>query len=116
MHGLPHWLVAADRKRQIGDAAGNMRMRQILADPTRRLDEIDAVIVVLLEPGRDRENIGIEDDILRRKVQLPDQDVVGALADFSLARERIGLADFVERHYHHGSTMTSRDRRLVNEL
>ncbi len=93
-----------------------MRVRQVLADPARRFNEIDAVVVVLLEPGGDRENVGVEDDILGRKVQLPDQNVIGALADFGLARERIGLADFVERHHHHGGTMAPRNRRLVNEL
>ena len=37
------------------------------ADFARRLDEIDAVIVVLLDARRDSENIGIEDDVLGGK-------------------------------------------------
>ncbi len=116
MHGLAHRLVAAERERQVRDAAGDMGVRQVLADPARRLDEIDAVIVVLLEPGRDREDIGVEDDVFRREVELVDQDVVGALADLGLARERIGLADLVERHHHHGGAMTPRDLGLVDEF
>ena len=72
MHRLAHRLVAAERERQIGDAAGNMRMRQVLPDPARRLDEVDAVIVVLFEAGRDREDIRIEDDVFRREVR-PDR-------------------------------------------
>ena len=50
------------------------------------------------------------------KSELPDQDVVGALADLGLARERVGLARFVERHHHHGRAMAPRDLRLVDEL
>ena len=84
---------------------------RFLPDPARRLDEVDAVIVVLLEPGRDREDVGIEDDVLGREIQLPDQDVVGALADLGLARERVGLARFVERHHHDGGAMAPRDLR-----
>jgi hypothetical protein len=89
MHGFAHRLVAAEREREIRNAAGNMRVRQVLPDPARRLDEIDAVIVVLLEPGGDGKDIRIEDDIFRREVEPVDQDVVGALADFGLARERM---------------------------
>jgi hypothetical protein len=93
MHRLAHRLVAAEREGEVGDAAGNMGMRQVLPDPARRLDEVDAVIVVLFEAGRDGENVRIEDDVFRREVQLFDQNVVGAFADLGLARERIGLAD-----------------------
>ena len=50
------------------------------------------------------------------KSELADQDVVGALADFGLARERIGLAVLVERHHHHGGAMAARDLCLVDEL
>ena len=116
VHGLAHRLVAAERERQVRHAAGNMRARQVRPDPARRLDEVDAVIVVLFEAGGDRENIGIEDDVFRREVDLLDQDVVGALADLGLARERIGLSGLVERHHHDRRAMAARDRRLVDEF
>ncbi|MGY3107855.1 hypothetical protein ACVWW7_004482 [Bradyrhizobium sp. LM6.9] len=109
VHGLAHRLIAAERERQIGDAARDVRARQVLADPARRLDEVDAVIVVLLDAGRDRENVGIEDDVFRRQADAVDQDVVGALADLGLARERVGLADLVERHHHNGRAVTAGD-------
>ena len=50
------------------------------------------------------------------KSELSDQDVVGALADLGLARERIGLAGLVERHHHHGRAVTPGDLRLVDEF
>ena len=116
MHGLAHRLVAAEREREVGDAAGDMRVRQVLADPARRLDEVDAVIIVLFEPGRDRKDIGIEDDVFGREVELVDQDVVGAFADLGLARKGVGLAGLVERHHHHGGAMAARDLGLVDEF
>ena len=91
-------------------------MRQVLADPARRLDEVDAVIVVFFQPGRDRKDIRIEDDVFGRKADLVDQDVVGALADLGLARKRIGLSDLVERHHHDGGAMAARDLGLVDEF
>ncbi len=47
-----------------------MHMRQIALDDARGFDEIDAVILMLLDAGRDRENIGIEDDVLGRKADV----------------------------------------------
>jgi hypothetical protein len=39
-------------------------MRQVLADPARRVDEVDCVVVVLLDARRDSEDVGVEDDVL----------------------------------------------------
>ena len=115
MHRLAHWFVAAERERQAGDAA-EMGVRQGSADPARRLDEVDAVIVVLLEAGRDREDVRIEDDVLGREVEPLDQDVIGALADLGLARVGVGLSGLIERHHHHGRAVAFGDRRLMQEL
>jgi hypothetical protein len=67
-------LVAAERERQVGDAARDVGVRQVLPDPARRLDEVDAVVVVLLDAGRDREDVRIEDDVLGREADLLGQD------------------------------------------
>ncbi len=56
------------------------------------------VIIVLLDAGRDRENIRIEDDVLRRKADFLGQDFIGARADLDLALLRVRLALFVEGH------------------
>ena len=69
-------------------------------DRARGLDEIDAIIVMFLDACRDRENIRIEDDVLRRKADLFDKDLIGALRYRDLALERVGLALFVEGHHH----------------
>ena len=64
---LAHAVVAAERERDVGNAAGDMAMRQRRLDVARRLDEIDGVVVVLLDAGRDREDVRIEDDVFGRK-------------------------------------------------
>ena len=71
----------------------------------RRLDEGDAVAVVLLDAGRDREDVGIEDDVLGREAGLLDEQLVGAGADLDLALQRVGLALFVEGHHDHGGAI-----------
>src|ERR1039458_2368601 len=76
----------------------HMHVRKILPDPARRLDEVDAVIIVLLHACGDGENVRIEDDVLGRKADLGCQNVVGALTNLGLALERVGLALLVERH------------------
>ena len=109
VHRLAHPLVAAERERQIRDAAGDVRVRQVLPDPARRLDEGDAVAVVLLHAGRDGKDVRIEDDVLRRKADAVDQDVVGARGDRRLALEGVGLAGFVERHDHDRGAVAAHD-------
>jgi hypothetical protein len=42
-------------------------MRATLADLARRLDERQAVAVVLLDAGGDREDVRIEDDVFGRE-------------------------------------------------
>jgi hypothetical protein len=110
MHSLAHRLVAAEREGQVGDPAGHVHVRQVLADFPRRLDEIDAVIIVLVDPGRDGKNVRIEDDVFRREAHLFGQDAVGARANLDLALAGIRLALLVESHdddrgtvAHHGS-------------
>ena len=59
---------------------------RVCADLPRRLDEVDAVVVVLLDAGRDGEDVRVEDDVLGRKAGLFGQQLVGARADRDLAR------------------------------
>ena len=101
VHRLAHRLVAAEREREVRHAAGDVHVRELLADLPRGLDEGDAVAVVLLHAGRDREDVRVEDDVFRREADLVDQDVVGARADRDLALDGVGLALLVERHHHH---------------
>jgi hypothetical protein len=42
----------------------------VLADPARGIDEIDCVIVVLVDPGGDRKDVRVEDNVLGREVEL----------------------------------------------
>ena len=116
MHRLAHRLVAAEGEGQVRHAARDMGVRQRLADGLRRLDEGDAVAVVLLDPGRDREHVRVEDDVLRREADLFGEDPVGAGADRDLSLEAIGLAVLVEGHDHDGGAVGAADPRLGDEL
>ena len=115
VHRLAHRLVAAEGERQVGDAARNMRVRQFRADFSRRLDEGDAVAVVLLDAGRDGENVGVEHDVFRRKAGLFGQELVGARADRDFALERVGLALLVEGHHHDRRAIGAHEARLAQK-
>ncbi|KAG1248084.1 hypothetical protein G6F68_013936 [Rhizopus microsporus] len=103
--GLAHRFVAAEREGHVGDAAGDMAVRQRLLDDAGGLDEVHRVVVVLFDAGGDGEDVRVEDDVLRREADLVDQDAVGAGADLDLARAGIGLAAFVEGHHHCGGAV-----------
>ena len=97
VHRAAHRLVAAEREAQIREAARDMDVRAARLDLAARLDEVERVAAMLVDPGRDREDVGIEDDVLGREA-LGDEQFIGPLADLDLALLRIGLAGLVERH------------------
>ena len=113
---LAHRVVAAERERDVGDAAGDLRAGQVLLDPAGGLDEVDAVVVVLLDAGREREDVRVEDDVLGREADLVDQDPVGALADLLAALEVVGLALLVEGHHDRGGAVLAAQPGLLAEL
>ncbi len=72
-------------------------------------------MVVLVDAGGDREHVGIENDVFRRETLFLDQDLVGAAADFLAALQRVGLAQFVERHHHHRRAVAAAQAGVVAE-
>ena len=115
VYGLAHGLVAAEREAHVRDAARDAGMRQVLAYPARALDEIDRVVVVLVDAGRDREDVRIEDDVLGREALFLDQNPVGLAADFLAALVGVGLALLVEGHDHHGRAVAAAQARVMAE-
>ena len=111
VHRLAHDVVAAERERQVADAAADLHARARRLDDARRLDEVDRVVVVLLEAGGDREDVRIEDDVGRVEAGLLGQQRVRALADRHLALDRVGLALLVERHHDDAGAVAPDDAR-----
>ena len=54
MHRLAHRVVAAERKRDVANTSRNVTAREEFLDLSRRFDEVDGVVVVLFDPGRNR--------------------------------------------------------------
>ena len=71
----------------------------------RRFDEVDRVIAMLLQTGRDGENVRIEDDVVRRKSGPLCQKFVSARADLDLALQIVGLTPLIERHHDDGRSV-----------
>ena len=112
---LAHRLVAAEAEADVRDAARHLRVRQVRPDPARRFDEVDGVVVVLVDAGGDREHVRVDDDVLGRKADAIDQQIVASPRDLRLALQRVGLALFVERHHDHRRAVAADERRLVQE-
>ena len=61
---LAHRVVAPEGEGEVRDAAAHPRAGAGLLDGPRGLDEVERVAVVLLDSGRDGEDVRIEDDVL----------------------------------------------------
>ena len=71
---------------------------------------------MLFEPGGDRQDVRVEDDVGRIEIELLGQQLVGPRADLHLARDRVGLAGFVERHHDHAGAVLLDAARLLQEI
>jgi len=111
-----HRVVAAERERHVGHAARGQCIRQLVADIGAGVDEVHSIVVVLFNTGGHGKDVRVEDDVFRREAHIIDQNVVGALADFLLARFGVGLAGFVEGHYHHGGAIALAQFGVMDEL
>src|SRR6201999_2786842 len=116
VHGFANLVVAAKTEGDIGDAAAYFGVRQIFLDPAGRVDEVDCVVVVLLHPGGDREDVGIEDDVFGRESDAVDQDSISTFTDTDLVFERGGLALFVEGHHDNRGAVSQHRRCIFPEL
>ncbi len=65
--GLPDRVVAPERERHVGHAAADEHARQLRLDASGGLDVRDRVAVVLLDARADGEDVGVEDDVGRRR-------------------------------------------------
>ena len=106
MHGFAHGFVAAEGETDVRHAAGNMGVRQGLADHPGGFEKRDGVIGVFFDAGGDGENVGIEDDVFGREAII-DQGVIGARADFVFALCGVGLALLVKRHHDGGGAIAA---------
>ena len=116
MDRFPHRLVAAERERHIGNAAAHLDIRQGLLDQARGIDVIQAVIVMFLDARGDRENVGIKNDVLRRKAYLIHKNAVAARANVHFALKRISLTCFIERHDNYRRPVAKRKLRMFDEF
>ena len=113
---LAYRIVATERERYVGHATGGQGVGQVVANIGAGVDEIDGVVVVLFDTGGNGEDVRVKNDVFRREADIVDQDVVGALADFSLALLGVGLAVFIERHHHHGGAIAFAQFGVMDEL
>ena len=112
---LAHRVVAAEAEAHVGNAAADLGVGQVFANPLHGIDEVHGVVVVFLDAGGDGENVRVEDDVFGRKADA-DQQLVGLGADFGLARKGVGLALLVEGHDDHRGAVLAAQARLAQEL
>ena len=90
-------------------------MRQRVFDRPTCLDERHRVGVVLFDPRRHGEDIGVEDDVFGGESHVLGQNAIGTRANVDLARFGIRLALFVEGHHDHGAAVAPGQARLLLE-
>ncbi len=98
-------VVAAERERDVADAAAHEGVREAAPQLPGCLDVRGAVAGVLLDPGPDREDVRVVDHVLVVEAGLLHEQPVSAGEDVDLALHAIGLAGLVEGHDHDGGAV-----------
>ena len=116
MHGFAHRIISAKGETDIRQSARNPRMRQIGFNTFASFKERDGVIIMLLNPCRHSENIGIEYDVFRREIHFIDEQIIGPLTDAEFIIRCLGLAFFVKGHDDGSGAQISDDTRMGQKL
>src|SRR5690606_18056678 len=93
-----------------------MGVGKVLPNPFCRAEKIYRVVAVLVDTGCHREDIGIEYDIVWRKLDLVDKYIVSTFTDRNPALIGIGLALFVKRHHHYSGPVALNEFCLPDKL
>ena len=115
MNRFAHRVVTTKREGDVGDAAGDQRVRQFAFNVFAGTDKILRVVVMLFNTGGDRKDIRVEDNVFRRKTYLFGQDLISAAANLDFTLAGIRLADFIKGHHHHGGTVAAHLFRMLNK-
>src|SRR5215203_2559134 len=115
MDRLSDRIVSPECEGDVAHSAADQGVRQGLLNAASCLDVVDGVVVVLLDAGGDRENIGIEDYVLGRESHLFGQDTISAPADLDLPVCGIGLALLIERHHNYRRSVAANQCCLPDE-
>ena len=106
MHGLTNRIVAAQGKRQIAHPSADLYQGKLAFNTTRGLDIIHGIIFMFVHAGGHGKNVGVKNDVFRRKTHFIRQNLIGATANIHAALHRIGLPLLVKRHHQYGGAKT----------
>ena len=116
VHRLADDVVPAEGEREVGDATRDLHAGQASLDDAGRIDERVRVVRVLLHPGRDRQDVRVEDDVRRVVAGLLGEHPIRPLADLDLALDGVCLPLLVEGHHDDRGTVALDSPRLVEEV
>ena len=101
MHGFPDKIVPPEREGKIADTAADTGIRKVFLDPFHGADEIHRIGVMFINPGGNREDIGIKNDIFGQETHFFGKDIVSPAGDHDTAFERGSLTLLIEGHHDH---------------
>ena len=108
-------VIAAEREGDVGDPAGDQRMRQLAFDVFAGADKVLGIVIVFFDTGRHRKDIRVKDNIFWREADLFGEDFVGATANLNFTFAGISLAHFVKGHHHYRSAVAANQFRMVDK-
>ncbi len=88
-------------------------MRQFAFDIFTGADKIHRIIIMLFNAGGYGKDIGVKDDVFRRKTDLFSQNFISTTANLDFARAGIRLTNLIKGHYDHRSAVATHQPRVM---
>ena len=105
MHGLPYRIIAAIREGNITDPAADLCAGAEILNHAGGFNKIDRVFIMFRDACTYRKDVGVKNDILRRKPHDLCENLIRPYTDRYLPVNSVGLSIFVKGHDHHGSAI-----------
>ena len=115
MHSLTDIVVSAERETEVAHTTTHMRTFQMSTNPFRGSDKLQGIIIMLLNPRSDRQDIRVEDDIQRIHPHLLCQQFISTLSNLYSPLIGRSLSLFIEAHHDDSRTKALHISRMGKE-
>ena len=100
VHGFTYVIISPEWKWKIADTATDMCSRQIFTNPSRCIDKVNGIVIMLFYACSNGKHIGIKNYVLWIKTDFVHEKMISTLTNLYFTGRGVSLPFLVECHYH----------------
>ena len=116
VHCLPDRVISTERERQVAHSSAHPGKGEVCLNIFSGFDVINCIVIVLLDACGDGQDIGIDEDVLRRETGFLRQQTVRSVSHLPAFFEGGSLSLLVKEHHHRGSAVAPHQPGFLQEI